>query len=85
MIINEGGCKKYNILNRFVLLICIFAAAMMWTGCQRKTGVKPGGKLKTNTSKCKCKKKNGGIYSEVYIQKPASYYFNQLSGIEVKG
>jgi len=49
---------------RMLLLICIFATAIIWSGCHRKIGVKPGGQLKTDTSKCKCKKKKGGIYSQ---------------------
>jgi len=47
-----------------LIVICFFATAMIWSGCHRKTGVKPGGQLKTDTSKCKCKKKKGGIYSQ---------------------
>lgn len=48
---------------RIIILICIFVAATTWSGCHRKVGVKPGGQLKTDTSKCKCKKKKGGIYA----------------------
>jgi hypothetical protein len=68
--------KKYSVSNRFVSLICIFAVVIVGSGCNRKVGVKPGGTLKTSTSKCKCKKKNGGIYSETFIQSPSFFYID---------
>lgn len=63
---------KNSIFNRFTLLICIFAVVFMWTGCHRKIGVKPGERPKTNTSKCKCKKKNA-LYSNCLIINPLEY------------
>jgi hypothetical protein len=76
MYIHKAVYKKANNYQRIVLLICIFAFAIIWTGCNRKVGVKPGGKLKISTAKCKCKKREGGIYSVVSNQKASSFYYN---------
>lgn len=76
MDIHKDVYKKANNYQRIVLLICIFAFSIIWTGCNRKVGVKPGGKLKTSTSKCKCKKREGGIYSVISKQKVSGFYNN---------
>ena len=75
----KDGCKKSSYLNRIILLICIFTTTTIWSGCNRKVGVKPGGQLKSNTSKCKCKKRSGGIYSETFIQKSKINCFDLLN------
>ncbi|GEM_PF-4104908 len=62
--------RKNYVLNRLILLICIFAVVFIWTGCHRKIGVKPGEQPKTNKSKCKCKKKNA-LYSNYFIINPS--------------
>lgn len=55
------------------LIIIILSLTIINSGCNRKVGVKPGGKVKTDTSKCKCKKRKS-IYAEVSNQE--SYFFN---------
>ena len=64
--------QKNSVLNRFTLLICTFVVIFIWTGCHRKIGVKPGEQAKTNTSKCKCKKKNA-LYSSCFIINPSEH------------
>jgi hypothetical protein len=77
--------KKTNYLKGIVLLICIFATVTLSSGCNRKVGVKPGEQLKANKSKCKCRKHNGGIYSEVPNQKSTFSFFEISSGKVFKG
>jgi hypothetical protein len=74
--------KKTSYLKGIVLLICIFATVTLLSGCNRKVGVKPGEQLKTNKSKCKCKKRNGGIYSEVTTQR-TTFFFSEFSSEKV--
>ena len=52
-----------------VLLILIFAVVFIGSSCHRKVGVKSDGQLKSDKSKCKCKKKKGGVYADFFIQK----------------
>ena len=68
------------VLNRIILLICIFTVLFLWTGCHRKVGIKPGGQIKKDTSKCKCKKRKS-IYSNCLITNPSDYQFNHSSSI----
>lgn len=64
--------RKNFVLNRFILVIFIFAVVFIWTGCHRKIGVKPGEQPKTKTSKCKCKKKNA-LYSSYFVINPSEH------------
>ena len=54
--------KKSYISKGIVMVILIFAVVLIGTGCHKKIGVKSGGELKPDKSKCKCKKKKGGVY-----------------------
>jgi len=71
----KDSCKKGSTSKRIILFICLITTIIIWTGCHRKMGVKPGGQLKPKTAKCKCKKRSGGILSEVYKQESVLYYF----------
>ncbi|RPH33159.1 MAG: hypothetical protein EHM93_06405 [Bacteroidales bacterium] len=70
--------KSYNNLG-LVMLILIFAVALIGLSCQRKVGVKPGGQLKTDKSKCKCKTKKGGVYADSNVHKSLYFGFNGLT------
>lgn len=67
--------RENCVLNRFTLFICFFIVIFIWTGCHRKIGVKPGEQPKTNTSKCKCKKKNA-LYSSCFTVNPSEHILN---------
>lgn len=70
---------------RIVLLIFFFITLGIVSGCHKKTGVKPGGQLKVDKSKCKCKKKKGGIYSNVFIHSTTNHYLEYSAKVEIKG
>ena len=67
---SNKSIRKYCVLCRFVVLICIFTIVFVVSGCNRKIGVKPGEQSKTTTSKCRCKKKNA-LYSSYFIINPS--------------
>jgi hypothetical protein len=67
---------RKKIFYHAVLLSCIILASVLWSGCNKKVGVKPGGQLKTRTDKCKCKKKKG-VYSDVIEGKITFQHINQ--------
>jgi hypothetical protein len=69
--------RKLLKLNRITLIICFLSISFVWSGCNRKVGVKPNGHQKTSTGKCKCKKKVG-IYSSNSIHK--LFYFSDIKG-----
>ncbi|NOU19850.1 MAG: hypothetical protein HOO91_20015 [Bacteroidales bacterium] len=69
---SNKSIRKYCVLCRFVIFIYIFTIVFVVSGCNRKIGVKPGEQPKTNTSKCKCKKKNA-LYSSCFTVNPSEH------------
>lgn len=76
----RGFVKKRSksiILNRIILITCALSVVLVWAGCHRKIGIKPGEQLKKDKTQCKCKKRKSAIYSENTIQKSTFYYFKE--------
>lgn len=67
----------------FVLLILIFAAVFIVPSCNRKVGVKPGGTQKTDKTKCKCKKKKGGVFSYSSFKESTPFKSDIIVDIEI--
>ena len=66
--------QKQNTQNFNVLIITLFILLLICS-CNKKVGVKPGGKLDSAKEKCKCKKRKG-LYSTL-DQKKQFYTFEQ--------
>lgn len=80
-VFNENPKKSSN-SKGIILLILIFAIVLIGSSCHRKVVIKSQGQLKSDKSKCKCKKNKGGVYADFFIQK--SMYNSSITSMNFK-